>query len=306
MSAAISSPRVSVIVPVYNRAAAVRAAAASVLGQTYRDFELILVDDGSTDGSGAVADELAAAHPSLARAVHQPNAGAAAARNRGIALSRGEYICFLDSDDEWLPEKLAVQVESMDRHPEVALSYVWALIVDSQGSTLGQMASKAGRNTYRKLFYLNPIAPTSGTMVRAGVLREVGVFDTDLRTREDLDLWLRIAARFGVAEVPKILVRWRSGEGSLSRDLIQCEEDHFRVLRRAIERDREKGGTVWRREKRVLAHANLRYAHAYLRAGDYARFRDRFRTMLRTSPWVAARHPRATARCLLAMMTARP
>ena len=112
----------------------VGAAAASVLGQTYRDFELVLVDDGSTDDSGQVIEQLTREDVSRVRGVHQQNAGAAAARNLGIAVSRGECVCFLDSDDEWLPRKLEVQVEFMDRHPDVGLSYVWALVVDERWS----------------------------------------------------------------------------------------------------------------------------------------------------------------------------
>ncbi len=300
MSAATSSPRVSVIVPVYNRAAAVRAAVASVLGQTYRDFELILVDDGSTDDSGRVIDELAAENPSLVRCAHQENAGAAAARNRGIALSRGDHICFLDSDDEWLPEKLAVQVKFMDEHPEVALSYVWAYVVDEQQRVVGRLCARAGRRTYRKLFYLNPIAPTSATMVRRRVLDEVGVFDTSLRTREDLDLWLRIAARFRVSDIPRALVRWRASDSSLSGNLEQCEQDHSVVLSRALESDRRRGGSMCRQTATICANRELRYAYAYLQLGDYVSFRSRFRQALRDNPFILLRHPRTGLRCLMA------
>ena len=305
MSATTSIPRVSVIVPVYNRAAAVRAAAASVLGQTYRDFELILLDDGSTDDSGRLIDELAAENPSLIRCYHQENAGAAAARNRGIAFSQGEYICFLDSDDEWLPEKLAIQVDFMDRHPKVALCYVWALVVDARGTVIRRMAARAGRDTYRKLFYLNPIAPTSGTMVRRSVLDEVGVFDIGLRTRQDWDLWFRIARLYAVREIPRFLARYLSAGTGISANLERTAEDNRAVLDRALQRDRETGGPMHRQEKRILAFLSLRLAYSYLQAGDYTQFRARLSDVLRLHPMILVRHPRVAARCLLATLTPR-
>lgn len=298
----MSGPRVSVVVPVYNRAHAVRTAAASVLGQTYRDFELILVDDGSTDDSGQVIEELTREDVSRVRCVHQQNAGAAAARNRGIAIGHGEYVCFLDSDDEWLPRKLEVQVEFMDRHPDVGLSYVWALVVDDEGRVLRRIASRAGRDVYRRLFYRNAITPTSGTMVRSWVLDQVGVFDTGLRTRQDWDLWLRIARCHRVREVRRPLVRYRSSRSGISADLKQTADDNQTVLRRALQRDRESDGPMHRQEKRVLAFLALRVAYRHLQAGDHASFRRYLDEVLRLCPTVLARHPRVAARCLLAVI----
>ncbi|UCC69155.1 MAG: glycosyltransferase family 2 protein [Armatimonadota bacterium] len=301
----MSRPRVSVIVPVYNRARAVQAAAASVLDQSYQDFELILVDDGSTDDSGRVIDELARQQPERIRCSHQENAGVAAARNQGISLSRGEYICFLDSDDEWLPEKLAVQVDFMDRHKEIGLSYVWALVVDEAGKVVGREGRRAGRNAYRKLFYLNPIAPTSGTMLRREVLEEVGLFDPDLRTRQDWDLWFRIARRYPVREIPQFLVRYQSSESGISADLGQTANDNRTVLERALRRDEETGGPMHRQEKRVLAFLSLRLAYKYLQAGERASFRRHFREVIRLCPMVLAQHPRVSTKCLLAAISTR-
>jgi len=301
-NASVGCPRVSVIVPVYNRAAAVRAAAASVLGQTYRDFELILVDDGSTDDSGRVIDELTAEDPSLVRCYHQENAGAAAARNRGIELSQGEYICFLDSDDEWLPEKLAIQVEFMDEHPAVALSYAWAYVVDEQGSVVGRLCARAGRRAYRKLFYLNPIAPTSGTMVRRRVLDDVGVFDTSLRTRQDWDLWFRIARRYPVREIGRFLVRYRTSETGISADAEQVAKDNRVVLERALERDRGSGGTMHKQADRVMASLSLRMAYKCLVGGDRDSFGIHFREVFSLHPWILAAHPRVAVKCLCAMI----
>lgn len=114
---------VSTIIPAYNRPAMLREAVASVLAQTYRPVEIILSDDGSTDGTGAAADELAAAHPDVIRAVHNPNRGPGPAREAGRLLARGEFIQYLDSDDLLWPRKFEVQVEALRRQPGCGAAY---------------------------------------------------------------------------------------------------------------------------------------------------------------------------------------
>lgn len=114
---------VSTIIPVHNRPDMLSEAIESVLTQTYRPIEIIIVDDGSTDATPAVADEIAGKRPEIIRVIHQPNAGAGAARNTGLAQARGEYIEFLDSDDLLLPEKFARQVEDLQRNPQAGVSY---------------------------------------------------------------------------------------------------------------------------------------------------------------------------------------
>lgn len=127
---------VSTIIPAHNRADLLREAVASVLAQTYRPIEIIIVDDGSTDDTGAAADELAAAHPGLVRIIHQPNAGPGAAREAGRQVARGEFIQYLDSDDILLPRKFELQVAMLGRQPDADLAYGITHLVDDAGRVL--------------------------------------------------------------------------------------------------------------------------------------------------------------------------
>ena len=116
---------VTTVIAVYNRPQLIVAAVTSVLAQSYRPIEVIVVDDGSTDGTGAVCDSLAAAHPAIVQVLHRPNGGLGSALNAGLGTARGEFIQFLDSDDLIMPEKFAMQVAALRDHPECGLSYCY-------------------------------------------------------------------------------------------------------------------------------------------------------------------------------------
>lgn len=209
-----AQPRaVSVVIPTYNRAHFIGAAVASVRAQTYPCTEIIIVDDGSTDGTSSVVSELGAG----IRYLRQPNAGPATARNTGIASARGDLIAFLDTDDRWQPQKIERQVALLERWPDVALVSADMAIADASGRI--EVASNFARrglleffqtldgrpvpNAPRRLLELNFIN-TSTVVLRHEVLQTLGGFDTRLRYGEDLELWLRIAARHGIACDPTV------------------------------------------------------------------------------------------------------
>jgi hypothetical protein len=181
------APVVSVIVPTYQRRELVRRAVASVLSQTFRNFELIVVDDGSTDGT---AEALADFGGQL-RYVWRENAGAAAARNTGLRLARGRNIAFLDSDDRWLPDHLAMVVRALEDHPEAVLAY--------SGSTLQpRPRERAGTGHITEPMPAELVTNYVGALpcvaVRRQAITRVGGFDERLGLAEDTDLWLRLAA----------------------------------------------------------------------------------------------------------------
>lgn len=209
----VSVPRISVIIPVYNRAALVGRALDSVFAQTCRDYEIIVVDDGSSDGSV----ELLESYGDRLITVRQANAGAAAARNAGIALARGEFIAFLDSDDEWCSDKLRCQVEYFDVHPDVALVYTDMIevvdgYVESEAYLHCGAYSRTGEgDLYEALLHENFIF-TPTVMVRRTIFDGVGMFDTQLAICEDRDLWLRIARQFSIGFLDQPLtIRHRHG-----------------------------------------------------------------------------------------------
>ena len=217
-------PKVSVIIPAYNSARLLRSTLQSVFEQTHRDYEVIVVDDGSTDDTKAVV----VASDGPVSYLHQVNQGPSAARNTGILAAKGEFICFLDADDLWIPEKLAIQLEFMDRNPHVGLVFSDEDEFDDQGVQCVSLLSKSRfyseivssslvQQPFQKLLLENFI-PTSTVMVRKRCFDATGVFDLSLRGPEDRDMWSRIAVHFPIAYVPGLLGRKRAVADSVSRD----------------------------------------------------------------------------------------
>jgi GT2 family glycosyltransferase len=227
---AVGEGLVSVIIPTHNRGLLLEKAIRSVLAQTYPHREIIVVDDGSTDDTRS---RVQAYVPSV-RYIYQPNQGAAAARNTGIAHGRGEYVAFLDDDDLWLPRKLELQAKLLVENPRVGLVYTWRLLTDLEGHVLPQIQRPMHRGNVLGELLLGCFVVPSVVMVRREWLDRVGLFDTGLRTGEDWDLWLRLAiagCRFEV--VPEVLVMNRFHAGQLSGDPAALVADGLRVLAKA-------------------------------------------------------------------------
>ncbi|MBL8862847.1 MAG: glycosyltransferase [Planctomycetes bacterium] len=210
------NPRVSVIVPTYQGEAFVRETIESVLAQTYRDFELIVCDDGSTDGTLAVVR----AFGDRLRLVTQPNRGVAAARNHAADSARGEILAFLDHDDLWEPGMLATLVPLLDADPGTGLVYADAWIVDKHGALRGRRGEylqyRSG-SVFDDLLRGNFI-PVETTLVRAALYRELGGSDERLRYLEDYELCLRVARRTRIGFHPEPLARYRIHERNLSHE----------------------------------------------------------------------------------------
>lgn len=202
---------VSVVIPVYNAADVVRETIASVLAQTWTDYEIVVVDDGSTDGSAAAIREFG----DKVRLIRQDNGGVAKARNRGIAESRGGYLALLDHDDLWHPTKLAKQVELLDRRPEVGMVITDVAHIDREGRPMGIVG--AGYNpseTFARLFVRGYVPTPSAAMIRRSVLSAVGGFDETFRSAglDDHELWTRVAAHCDIANIPEPLTYHRNRE----------------------------------------------------------------------------------------------
>jgi glycosyltransferase involved in cell wall biosynthesis len=226
-------PRVTVVIPTYNRAPLLVEAIESVLRQTYRDLEVVVCDDGSGDGTAARVEVLGA----RVRYVALPHSGRPGApRNRGIEVARGELIAFLDDDDLWEPDKLARQVELMDRDG-LNLVYTDRLLRFDDGSTSELVVSPAPASPDRllDLVLAGHFPSVCSMLVQRTLLQEIDAFDETLVTGEDLDLWLRIAPIARAAKVPEPLLVVRRRPGSLS-DLSGSAtyRNAIRVLERAL------------------------------------------------------------------------
>jgi len=200
-------PEVSVVIPTFNRAAMVVEAVESVVAQEGLDFELIVVDDGSTDHTEAMLTRFG----STLRYHRQPRCGVSASRNRGVALSGAPLVAFLDSDDLWLSGKLKVQTRFMTEHPEVMISQTEEIWMRN-GRRLRPKSRhrKSSGDIFRRSLELCLVSP-SAVMIRRELFDLVGYFDETLPMAEDYDLWLRVAAEYPVYLLPEPMVVKRGG-----------------------------------------------------------------------------------------------
>jgi glycosyltransferase involved in cell wall biosynthesis len=228
-------PKVSVIVVTYNRAHLLGACLESISRQTYRDFEVVLVDDGSTDDTA----EVAAAFAPLARYFWQENQGIPGALNRAIREARGEYIGFADSDDALLPEALETEAHILDENPSVGLVYgqTWEMnekgVVTSlrkPGFARGSFI-RSGREEIRDFLFSCHITGSS-MMVRKRCFDDVGLFDPTFSVYEDWDMWVRIAKNYDVAYVEKPVALYRVHSGPVGNIFIQTDLRMLERLRR--------------------------------------------------------------------------
>lgn len=220
-----TSPEVSVIIPTYNRATLLPRAIDSVLNQTYRDFELLVIDDGSTDHTPGIIKQ----YMGKLTYIRQNHRGVAAARNLGIKSSNGKWIAFLDSDDYWLPKKLERQMEFMRAQPDLLISQtdeIW--IRKGRHANPMKKHQKYGGYIFEKCLPLCIVSP-SAVVINRQLFEKVGLFDENFPVCEDYDLWLRISLKFPIGFLPeKLIVKTGGHSDQLSKKFI-CM-DRYRVL----------------------------------------------------------------------------
>lgn len=215
---------ISVIIPVYNNEKFIKTAIASVFNQTYKKTEIIVVDDGSTDGTRDIVESL----KGKVKVVSQDNQGAAAARNLGAGLAQGYWIAFLDSDDTWLPEKLERQISETGKRD---WSYTDTQFMGGANNGLrdSQFTKKYEGNVLRKLVQGNFIS-TSTVMIKSSVFKEFGGFDVSLRSIQDWELWTRISEKHEITYIDEPLVHYRVHSASISRNTRKTLPNHLRVI----------------------------------------------------------------------------
>lgn len=212
------TPLVSVLMPAYNAERYVAEAVQSILDQTFTDFELIVIDDGSTDSTRAILERFTA-RDSRIHLSSRANRGVAATRNECLALSRGEFIAVLDSDDVALPDRLARQLKYLDDHPDCLALGSRALIIDPEGDPLDEWFIETSHEAIDAKNIgsgISAICHSSVLMRRADVLA-VGGYRDEAVPAEDLDLWLRLAEHGRLANLPETLTKYRVHDGGISR-----------------------------------------------------------------------------------------
>ena len=258
-------PRISVIIPTYNRADLVGHAIQSVLDQTYSDWEIIVVDDGSTDHTRDVVSNYT---DHRIRYIYQDNLKLPGARNTGIQASLGKYVAFLDSDDRFLPDKLERQIAAMERNPELGLVASGSIELDSRGKPLRTLRPWLFQPqlTLQNWLYHCPFAP-SDVLVQRNWLIRVGLFDVQQHYVEDWDLWLRLSyTGCQMSWEPTVLCLRAVHEGSMARNATAMTAGMFRLLDKFFAQPGLPEAICQQRDK-VYAQAHLFGAVRYFGAG---------------------------------------
>tara|TARA_B100001146_G_scaffold29594_1_gene22790 strand:- start:98 stop:934 length:837 start_codon:yes stop_codon:yes gene_type:complete len=247
---------ISVIIPTYNRKNTLPRAVESVLNQTYKPVEIIIVDDGSTDGTKEWFSEM---YP-LVHYIYQVNSGVSSARNTGINSARGDWIALLDSDDEWLPDKLELQVKLLQNNAELRFCHTNEIWIRN-GVRINQMKKhqKYGGNIFKKCLDICRISPSS-SLFHTSVIKDVGLFDESLDVCEDYDLWLRITAKYPVLFLDQPLIKKFGGHtDQLSRVFGGIEQYRIRSLEKILT-SKSLSGSQSEAAKDMLIHKLQIYA----------------------------------------------
>lgn len=252
-------PTIAVIVPAYNSQATILETITSIQKQTFTDFELIVIDDGSSDRT---LELLQTVRDARIRVVSYENGGVSVARNRGISLSTSEYITFIDADDLWTPDKLELQLAALQQHPTAGVAYSWTCFMDRQGMFFhADNPIYFQGNVYPELLKTNFLLSGSNPLIRRVALADVGKFDARLTHAEEWDLYLRLAAKYDFVLVPKTQIFYRQTAGSASAKIEVMEKDAIQVIDRAF---RAAPAQLQSLKNQSLAHLYRYLAHLYL------------------------------------------
>lgn len=281
-------PTVSVVIPTYNRASLISECIESVLRQTYKDFEIIVVDDGSNDNT----EEVAKVFKDTIKYIKQENAGVSAARNRGIRESAGRYVAFLDSDDIWLEDKLKLQIDFLERNQDIVMVCGNGIYLD--GKDVGKAIIKEGRAqeyergfiSLKDAFYRFPIR-TSTMLMKRDVLLESGMFNTRYIVAEDMELVFKILLKYGKAGfINTPLYKLRKGDESLSTNEVRKQLWSIKALEELFVDNPTAERMLGR--KAINSRMAYRYYHlgqAYSDQGDKTNAINAFKKALSYRPF---------------------
>ena len=228
-------PQVSVIIPAYNAERTIKQTIESVQQQTFQDFELIVINDGSKDRTVELVQSI---KDERLKIFSFENGGLPVARNRGISHATGEFIAFLDADDLWTPDKLELQLTALKQHPEAGVAYSWTSFMDvnDQGEAVSFLPSPKYSfegNVYEKLLVSDFIHSGSNTLIRRQAIASAGEFDPTLKSCEDWDYWLRLATNWHFVVVPKHQIFYRRTPGAMSSKVEVMKEAALIAMEKA-------------------------------------------------------------------------
>jgi glycosyltransferase involved in cell wall biosynthesis len=273
-----NNPLVSIIMPAYNAEKFISKSIESVLQQTYQNWELLVVNDGSKDNTSSIVKLF---NYTRIKLIEQENGGVSKARNTGIANSTGEFIAFLDSDDLWLKDKLEIQVKYMRNNQNIVLSYgdYLSFIEDGKIIENKQLYPFKIKDLKQRLLVFNFIA-TLTVMVKSDVLKATGGFDTELFGPEDWDLWIKISQKGDIGYIKENLAMYREHEGGISKNKKRQLGEEYKVIKRHV-------STCDNSElyKKALWFFELKLSNYYFSQKDMKRFLISYLHMIKLLPF---------------------
>jgi len=286
MAKIANSPVVSVIIPTYNRAHFLGETIQSVLNQTYKDFEIVIVDDGSTDKTEELVKSFSDGRLRYIK-LGKNTGSSAAPRNAGLKAASGKYIALLDSDDAWLPNKLKLEVEFLDTHPSVSMVCSNYTYFGSRGrpkKTGFEGVPLASGYGLKELFFHNPIS-ASAVLIKKSCFEKVGDFDESLVQCGDVDMWLRIAAHFEIDYINTPLAKCRLHKGNRHLETEENARGYIAMRTKCVESNKPLLNKVDLKIMRKHLHRNYRtWVACFLRNNTPPKARDLFREYLRLYP----------------------
>ncbi len=246
--------QISVIIPVYNGEKTILSSMTSVLNQTFTDFELIVINDGSQDSTSTIVSQIQDLRVKL---LSYPNAGSNVSRNRGISHATGKYITFLDADDIWINDKLMSQFEALQANSKASVAYSWTDYIDTNNDfVVSGMHSIKNGDVYNDLLISNFLENGSNPLICKEALIDLGGFDESLKAAQDWDMWLRLANKYEFVAVPKVQILYRISENSISSNLHRQEKACLEVITRAYQ--------VRKSISKAVLYASFAHLYKYL------------------------------------------
>ncbi|MEL7245187.1 MAG: glycosyltransferase [Cyanobacteria bacterium J06643_5] len=241
---------ISVVVPVFNGAKTIKETVDSISNQTFKDIEIIIINDGSTDTTVEVIKTIS---DSRIKVFSYSNAGLSASRNRGISQAKGEYISFIDADDLWTPDKLESQWQALQKNPQAAVAYSWTDYIDESSKFIKPgRRIKVNGDAFSKLLVTNFLENGSNPLIKKTAFEKVGGFDESLSAAEDKDMWLRLAVNYEFVCVEKPQILYRTSTTSMSTKLKRQEAESLKVIERAF--NNPKAEKLQHLKKQSLSH----------------------------------------------------
>lgn len=252
-------PEVSVILPAYNASLTIRDTIKSILNQSFKDFELIIINDGSTDGTAEVLKNFT---DDRIRLFNFKNRGLPESRNRGIKKAKGKYISFIDADDMWVQQKLEFQYNALLSNPDCDVAYSWTLFIDESGTILHPLrTTKYNGYVFEHLICSNFIGSGSNILATRGAIKKTGYFNTEYKSSEDWDYYLRLSKSFKFVYVPKFQILYRQSTNSMTNNIELIESEAIRVINDTYSNLKDLD---LKKEPRSISNVKLYSAYLYL------------------------------------------